>query len=159
MASMNGFVFLTPDWIREVLRLVQSARRQNESFRRLASRFTLKLAYVVQGLPRELRSYYQGADQAVIFVQLEKGAVRRFEISAHPPADKVDFTIFSDYSVAKRIFQGELAPGSSFINRLLRVEPLHKIYRNPKFAARSIVAGNLILKFARRARTVFVPEW
>lgn len=158
-AAMNGFVFLSPDWIREVLRLVQCARRRNESFRRLAGSFTLKLAYVIQGLPAELRSYYEGADQAVIFVRLEKGAVRRFEISTQPPAEKVDFTIFSDYAVAKRIFQGELTPGSSFINRLLRVEPLNKIYRSPKFAARSIVAGNLILKFARRARTVFVPEW
>ncbi len=158
-SPMNGYVFLTPDWIREVLRLVQCARRRNESFRRLASDFTLNLAYVIQGLPKDLRPYYQGCEQAVIFVQLEKGTVRRFQIGAHPPAEKVDFTVFSDYAVAKRIFQGELTPGSSFINRQLRVEPLHRVYRSPKFAARSIVAGNLILKFARRARTVFVPEW
>lgn len=159
MTPVDGYIFLTPDWIREVLRLVQAARRRNESFRRLAREFSLNLAYVIEGLPTELRSYYGGSERAVIAVQLDKGSVRRFQIGSQPPAEDVDFTIFSDYSVAKRIFQGELTPGSSFINRQLRVEPMWKIYRRPKFAARSIVVGNLILKFARRARTVFVAEW
>jgi len=158
-SPMDGYVFLSPEWIREVLRLVQCARRSNESFRRLATGFTLKVAYVIEDLPRELRGYYNGSEKAVVFVQLEKGTVRRFQISPEMPADAPDFTIFSNYKTAKRIFQGELTPGSSFIERLVRVEPLSKVYRKPKFAARSIVAGNLILKFARKARTVFVPEW
>ncbi len=155
----DGYIFLTPDWIREVLRLVQAARRSNESFRRLARNFTLNLVYVIEKLPSQLRTYYQGSDQATIFVELEKGAVRRFRIGCELPAEKVDFTIFSDYKVAKQVFQGELTPGSSFINRLLRVEPLAAVYRKPKLTARAIVVGNLIVKFARRARTVFLPDW
>lgn len=157
--GVDEFVFLSPEWIREVLRLVQCARRHNESFRRLAREFSLKLAYVVTDLPKELQRYYDGSSQLVIFVQLDKGTVRRFEVRPELPGEECDFTVYTEYGVAKRIFQGDLTPGSSFINRLVRVEPLSKVYRRPKFAARSIVVGNLILKFARRARTVFVPEW
>lgn len=159
ISAADGHLFLTPEWIREVLRLVQAARRNNESFRLLTRGFTLNVAYVVQSLPEQLRAFYGGADQAVVFVQLEKGAVRRFEIGAHLPSQAVDFTISSDYRIAKRIFQGELTPGSSFINRLVHVEPLEKLSRRPKFAARAIVVGNLILKFARRAQTVYLPGW
>ncbi len=76
----DGYIFLTPEWIREVLRLVQAARRSNESFRRLARNFSLNLMYVVEKLPGQLQTYYQGSDRATIFVELEKGVVRRFQI-------------------------------------------------------------------------------
>jgi len=156
LISERGYLFLSPEWVHEVTRVVQAARRTDEDFRKLAADFSLSLAYLITDIPRELQERY-GGSQAVIFIQLDKGTVRKLRIGAELPQEKVDFTLISDYSVAKQIFQGELNPATSFINRQFRVEPLSKVYQRPKFAAKSVVAGNAILKIARRVPTVFSP--
>jgi len=160
MTEVSGYqdthVFLSPQWVHEVTRVVQGARRTDENFRKLAKGFSLSLAYLISELPQELREQY-GGNQVAIFIQLDKGTVRRLQIGTELPQEKIDFTVASSYNVAKQIFQGELNPATSFINRQFRVEPLKRVYQRPKFAAKSIVTGNLILKIARQVPTVFLP--
>jgi len=74
------------------------------------------------------------------------------------PAERdVDFTIKSSYGVAKRIFLGELKPATAFIRRKVKVEPFMRLYRDPAFTAKSIVAMNALLKIIKDVPTVF-PE-
>lgn len=154
-AAGDGYVFLSPEWIYEVTRVVQAARRTDENFRKLASRFSLSLTYLVTDIPQGLQERY-GGSQSVVFVQLEKGTVRKLWIGTEPPMETVDFTVTTNYDVAKQIFLGELNPATSFINRQLKVEPLAKVYKRPRFTAKSIVTGNAILKIARQVPTLFL---
>ncbi|MBI4464438.1 MAG: hypothetical protein HY647_07010 [Acidobacteria bacterium] len=149
--------FLSPEWVREVTRVVQSARKTDENFRKLADDFSLKLLYRVSNLPPEVSEHYGGGTQAVIFVQLEKGTVRKIQIGTQAPEETADFTVASDYTVVRKIFQGELNAATSFINREFQVEPVATFYARPKFVAKSIVTGNRILKIARQVPTVFAP--
>lgn len=50
----------------------------------------------------------------------------------------------------------ELNPATAFINHQLKVEPLGKVYRRPRFTAKSIITSNMILQFARQVSTRFV---
>jgi putative sterol carrier protein len=155
-STTDTYVFLSPEWVYEVTRVVQYARRTDEDFGRMASDFSLSLAYVIDGIPEELRPYYDGSGQVAIFVQLDHGSVRKIRVGTQPPGEDVDFTVASNYRVAKQIFEGELNAATSFISRQLKVDPIQKAYREPRFAARSIVTGNLLLKIARQVPTAFV---
>lgn len=152
--AASAYVFLSPEWVHEVTRVVQAARRMDENFRKLASRFSLSLTYLVTDIPQGLRECY-GGSQSVVFVQLERGTVRKLWIGTELPAEKPDFTVATNYDVAKQIFLGQLNPATSFINRQLKVEPLSRVYQRPRFAAKSIVTGNAILKIARQVPTLF----
>lgn len=156
-ASESGYVFLSPEWVWEVTRTVQAARKSNEDFGKLTSDFSLSLAYKVTDIPQTVGNG-QGSNQVVVFLRLDKGTVRKLRIEAELPKEKVDFTVASNYSVVKQIFQGELNPATSFINGQLKVEPLNKVYQRPRFAAKSIVTGNAILRIARQVPTLFPPE-
>ena len=149
--------FLAPEWVREVARVVQGARKTDAEFKKLATGFSLRLLYLITDIPQELREVYSDS-QVVVSVQLDRGTVRKLRIGAEPSEEKSDFTVTSDYGVARKIFTGEMNAATSFINRQFKVEPLRRLYRNPRFAAKSIVTGNAILKIARQVPTTFLPE-
>lgn len=147
-------VFLSPGWVHHVARVVQAARARDKEFGKLASGFSLNLAYLITDVAEKTRKEY-GGDRLVIFVGLDKGRIRKLDVSTELPQEKIDFTVTSNYEVAKRIFAGEVNVATSFINKEIKVEPMSRVYRNPRFTAKSIVAGNLMLKIARQVPTVF----
>lgn len=155
--SSVGFVFLSRDWVYEVVRAIENAKAEDESFRSLTYGFSLSIAYVIRDVPQKLRDRY-GRDEVVIFVELVEGFLRKLIVGAEIPAEKsVDFTIRSSYDVAKRIFLGELKPATAFVKRQVKVEPFMRLYRDPAFTAKSIVTANAILKIIKEVPTVF-PE-
>ncbi|MBI4295389.1 MAG: hypothetical protein HY669_04400 [Chloroflexi bacterium] len=153
----EGRLFLSPEWVHEVTRVVQSARGSDANFRKLTQGFSLSLLYVITELPQSLRELHNGA-QLAILVQLDKGTVRKILLGTGTPEDKVNFTVSSSYSLAKRIFIGEMNPAVAFIDRQLKVDPLREVYRRPRFTARAITAGNALLKVARHVLTVFPQD-
>jgi putative sterol carrier protein len=154
----NKLIFLSQEWIREVTKAVQAARVSDEEFRRMTSNFTLNLLYKISGLPAGLRQLYSGKDGICFFIKLEKGGVRKLQIGTEVPNEKIDFTVSSNYDVAKRIFTGELNLATAFFNHQFKVEPQSRLYRNPRFAARAIVVGNRIFKIARQVPTHFLSD-
>lgn len=153
----EGYIFLSPEWVHEVTRVVQSARGADPNFRKLTQGFSLSLVYLITELPQVLREQHNGA-QLAILVQLDKGTVRKLWLGITAPGDSVDFTVSSNYGLAKRIFAGEVNPATAFIDREIKVEPLRKVYQRPRFTARAITAGNALLKIARRVPTLFPPD-
>jgi putative sterol carrier protein len=148
------FMFLSPQWIREAVKVVQGARSKDEEFRKLTSSYSLNLAYVITNIPPKLKELYS-SEQIILFIQLDKGVVKDFEILAKPPTEKIDFTITSTYSTVKQIFLGQLSATAAFMNRQLKVEPFSTVYRRPRFTAKSIIVGNMILKFCSQIPTEY----
>ena len=153
----EGYLFLTPEWVHEATRAIQSARSTDKNFGKLAQSFSLSLIYVVTELPQCLREIH-GGPQLVVLVQLDKGTVRRLWLGTEVPGDKHDFLVSSSYSLAKQIFCGEGNPATAFIDRQFKVEPMSRVYQRPRFTARAIVTGNAMLKVAKRVATVFPPD-
>lgn len=154
----EDLLFLSPEWVHEVTKVVQGNIAKDENLRKLASGYSLNLAYVFTELPFKLGELYSNEHQLVLFVQLDGGRVKKLCIRTELPEEKVDFTISSDYSVVNQIFQGKLNPATAFINRQLKVEPLSRVYRRPKFTAKSIVIANQLLKIAMRVPTRFAEH-
>jgi putative sterol carrier protein len=150
-------VFLSKNWIHNVVRAIEKAKAEDKSFRSLTYGFSLSLAYVITDLPEELRSRY-GGNEAAIFIELEDGFLRKLIVNKEIPADKsVDFTVKSSYEVAKKIFLGELKPATAFIKRKVKIKPFMKLYQDPAFTAKSIIAINAMLKIIKGVPTIF-PE-
>lgn len=149
------YLFLSPQWVHEVTKVVQSAHRTNEDFGKMASGFSLTLVYLIRSLPQHLRDMYGRHDRAVIFVKLDKGTIRKIRIGTELPKEDVDFTVASDYRTARDTFEGKLNAATSFINNVFQVEPMQRFYQQPRFAAKSIVAGNMILNIARNVPSAF----
>ncbi|MCL7387661.1 MAG: SCP2 sterol-binding domain-containing protein [Thaumarchaeota archaeon] len=154
----NKLIFLSQEWIHEVTKVVQAARIGDEEFKRMTSNFSLNLLYKISGLPAGLRQLYLGKDEICFFIKLEKGSVKKLQIGTNVPNEKIDFTVSSNYDVAKRIFTGELNLATAFFNQQFKVEPQSRLYRNPRFAARAIVVGNRIFKIARQVPTHFLSD-
>lgn len=150
--------FLSPDWVHEVTKVVQGSISRDANLKELTSGYSLNLAYVFTELPFKLKELYSNRHQLVLFVQLDGGKVKKLWIRTELPGEKVDFTITSDYGVVNQIFQGKLNPATAFINRQLKVEPLSRVYRRPRFTAQSIVIANMLLKIAMQVPTRFVPD-
>ncbi len=111
-----------------------------------ASEFSLSVAYTIENLPPKLQKLYD-SEQVTIYIELDEGELRRFTIGTEiPPESKPDFIVTSDYEIAKKNFQGELNPISTFMKRRIKVEPWRKLYFNPKFSARSLSTINTLLK-------------
>ncbi len=152
--------FLTQEWIYEVTRVVQGARAKDEELRKYTSDYSLNLAYVITDLPEKLKEIYTKSAKAVsekivLFIKLDKGVVQKLEIGIEIPQENIDFTIYSTHDTAKKIFTEKLNPASAFIRKQLKVEPIGKIYKMPRFTAKSIITGNMILKYARLVPTDF----
>lgn len=153
----ENLLFLSPDWVHEVTRVVQSARSTDENFRKLAESFSVVLLYQVSDLPLKLAEIHCGSSLAIL-VQLDKGTVRKLLLGADPSCNKSDFTVSSNYSVVKNIFCGDINPAVAYIDHQIKVEPLRRVYARPRFTAKAIVTANAILKIARRIPTVFPQE-
>jgi putative sterol carrier protein len=150
-------VFLSKGWIHNVVKAIEKAKAEDEGFRSLTYGFSLSLAYVITDIPGTLKDRY-GGDEAAIFIELEDGFLRKLIVDKEVPTDKkVDFTVTSSYEVAKKIFLGELKPATAFVKRQVKVRPLMKLYQNPAFTAKSIIAINAMLKIIKDVPTVF-PE-
>ena len=154
---VQEYLFLAPEWVHEVTKVVQAARSTDENFGKLARGFSLTLVYVVTELPPSLCRLHNGP-QLVALVQLDQGTVRRLWLGSEVPSEKYDFMISSRYPVAKRIWIGETNPATAFIDRQFKVEPLRRVYQRPKFTAKAIVTGNALLKIARRVPTTYPQE-
>jgi hypothetical protein len=154
----GGLVFLSPEWVREVARAVEAARRSDEYFRRLSSAFSLSVMYSIAGLPAPLRALYGGKGEATIFVDLVKGQLRKLEVGDSACPGRADFVVTSDYATVWRIFRGELSPTRAFAEGLLRVEPAASVYRRPGFTARTLVVAGIVLRQARRVATRLVEN-
>lgn len=157
-ARPKGYVFLSPEWIREVAQAVELARSTNLYFKNLSAGLSFSMAYLVRNLPPWLKLWYDGADQAVIFSRFHKGAVRQLEIGRELPDAKIELLLASDYKAAERLFLGKSSPMSSFLNGHLKVEPVNGFRRWPKLAATSVLAAGMALKSARHVPTVFAHK-
>lgn len=149
-------LFLSPEWVHQAAAAAQTARQTDTEFAEMVSGFNLSLLYVITELPKELKNSH--GDRLPIFVRLEKGGVRQLQIGADVPKEKIDFTVTSRYSVAKQIYTGQINVGTAFVNRLLELEPMSKVYEDPKFTATSIVAGNRLIKIIGQIPTAFAAE-
>jgi hypothetical protein len=153
-----ALTFLSPEWVREVARVVDSARRSDEYFRRLSSAFSLRVTYSIAGLPAALRPSYGGKSEATVCVELVRGRLQTLQIGNCVCGPDPDFTVTSDYPTAQRIFRGELSPARALAERMLRVEPAASIYRRPGFTAKTLIVAGLVLKYARRVVTRFETD-
>lgn len=153
----ESYLFLSQEWVHEVARVVQSARSSDANFKKLTQGFSLSLLYLITDLPQRLRELHNGT-QLAILVQVDKGTVRKLVVGIDIPDDKVDFTITSKYDLAKRIFAGEVNAATAFIDREIKVDPMRRVYQRPRFTARAITTGNLLLKIARRVPTLYPSD-
>lgn len=140
-----------------MVRAIENAKATDEEFRKLTEGFSLKVAYVIGDLPPKLREQHNSGE-VVIFVELAEGAMRGLAVGTRVPDDKKpDFTVRSDYAMAKKIFLGEINPATAFIKRQFKAEPFRKLYMDPAFTAKSIVTANAILRVIKDIPTAF-PE-
>ena len=152
------YVFLSPEWIREVAQAVELARRSNQYFKHLSTGLSFSVAYRIHDIPRELGLWYDGANQAVIFSRFHRGAVRQLDVGRELPDAKIELMVVSDYKAAEQLFLGKSSPMSSFLNGHLKVEPVNGFRRWPKLAAKSVLAVGMVLKSARNVPTVFAHK-
>jgi putative sterol carrier protein len=153
----DEYLFLSPEWVHEVTRVVQSARTTDKDFGKLAQSFSVSLVYFITELPSVLREQYKGS-QLTVLVQLDKGTVKKLCLGTEVPQGKNDFIVSSSYGVARQIFQGQANPATVFIDRRIKVEPMRRVYQRPRFTAKAIVTGNALLKIARRVLTVYAQD-
>lgn len=147
-------LFLSPEWVYKATKVVQEAKLTDEEFGRLVADLSLDLVYQITDIPAKLSNFYQG-NQVVIFVRLKGGAVKKILADSQLPEKEVYFTVTSQYHTFKRIYLGEINPATAFVNRQIKVEPLSRVYRNPRLSARSIIIGNKMLKILRQLPTLF----
>ncbi len=143
------YTFLTKEWIKKAVAAIEHAKATDENVMSQASEFSLSVAYTIEKLPQKLQELY-GSEKVTVYVELDQGELKRFTIGAETPKEKkADFTVTSEYDVAKKNFQGELNPISTFMKRRIKVEPMKKLYLNPRFSAKSLSTINTLLKVIR----------
>ncbi len=146
-------LFLSKEWIYRATRLIEEAKRVDEDFRRKTRDFTLSVAYVVKDIPPILRDMYS-SDEVYIYIELSEGRLKKLAIN---PREKVepDFTVESQYEIARDIFSGKLSLGAAFVQRKIKVSPFMKLYANPAFTAKSLVTASAILKILSKIPTTY----
>ncbi len=157
-SAPETFLFLSPEWVRQVIRTVESAKQNDPALRARLSDYTVNVHYIVRNVPPHLRPWYGKDGQAEIFVELKKGSVRRVFIGRKPARARPDLIVTVEYKVARKLFLGQLSPAVSFINRRVKAEPVNGFRHWPKLAAKSIVTGSQVLKLARKVPTRFEPR-
>ncbi len=153
--QLDEYVFLSPEWIREVTRVVQSVREADPYFRNRLTDYSLNVVYVIRNFPGVLRNWYGGGGQGVIFVRLDQGIVHRIEIGRAPPTDEVDLIVTIEYGVAKQLLLGESGLAATLMNGQVKAEPANGFRRWPTLAAKSLVTASRMLKIARTVPSVF----
>lgn len=147
--------FLSDGWVRKAVIAIERAKSTNPEIMSLASEFSLSVAYVIKNLPDRLREAF--GKSLTIYVELDRGVTKRFAVTKEvPEGASPDYTVESTYDVAKRIFSGELSPGTAFVSRLVKVKPLTKVYSNPAFTAKSLVLFAALLRVIRDVPTRWI---
>lgn len=151
-------LFLSPRWVFAVAEEIEAAKRADQYFMNLVAEFSVRVLYLIEGIPRTLRRFYGGRSQAQIFVDLYRGKVRRIEVGPAASGEPVDIRVTVPYEIALRLFVGQLSPAVTIINRKIKAEPAAEFRRWPLVAAKGLVTANRILKTARRVPTAFEPH-
>ena len=152
--TTSGYLFLSPEWVREVASAVQVAQRRDGYFRKLASAFTMKFACLVRSLPSGLRERYGAGDTVVIVVHLRKGSAEKVDVGGELPPHRVNLIVESDYDLAKRIVLGQASAAGSFLSGKVRVRPVDGRPR-PSAISTSLVTASEVVKIARQVPTTF----
>jgi len=151
------YLFLSKEWINKAVAAIEHAKAADEAIMSQTAEFSLTVAYTIESLPQKLRDLYN-SDKVTVYVELDQGKLKRFTVGTELPKEKnPDFTVTSEYDVARKNFQGELNPISTFMKRRIKVEPFKKLYLNPAFSARALATINTLLKVMREVPTIF-PE-
>jgi len=156
--GLRDYVFLSPEWVREVARVVDTARASDRYFGMLVADLNLNLLYKIRKLPTRLRKHYGGASEALIFTVVEKGVARRIVIGTEAPSAPVDVLVTLDYKVAKQLYLGESSPAASVFNQRVQAKPLNGFRNWPRVAAKSLVTVNRVLRLARKVPTEFATQ-
>ena len=151
----DGHVFLSPEWIRQVIEATESAKMDDPYFRELVADFTMNVKYVVRDLPGELRAQYGGKSRMVMFVALDRGSVRQIHFGRRPANQEVHLEVASDYETAKRLFLRECSPARVFLNRGVTAKPVGGFRHWSKVNANSLLTASRLLRMARKVPTVF----
>jgi len=154
----HEYVFLSPEWIHEVARAVQSAREGDLYFRNLVAGISLKLAYIIRGVPKPLSHCYGGDSQATVFVRIDKGAVGTLIVGRELPEEEAQVLVTTEYKTAKELFLGESSPVATVLSQRLKAEPVNGFRGWPSLAAKSLLTASNVLRVARKVSTVFEPE-
>jgi putative sterol carrier protein len=153
--ASSSSVFLSEDWVKKIGAIIEKAKATNLEVMELASEFSLGVAYKIEELPKRLRDMY-GSERVTIYVELDKGILKKFTAEKEVSNGKdPDFTVESKYSVAKKIFLGEMNLASAFVRRAFKVKPFRRIYANPSFSAKSLTTFNVLLKVMSEVETEY----
>jgi len=152
----NGSLFLSKAWIDKIVLAIEDARANDPELMAKTSEFSLSVAYVIEKLPEKLRELYE-SDKVIIYVEMDKGNLKQFNISNEMPSETLtDFIVRTKYEIAKKNFQGELNLLSTFIKRLVKVSPWRKISMNPTFTIKSLATMLALMKVMREVPTRYL---
>lgn len=154
----EGGVFLSPEWIRQVVDVVEEAKRQDPYLGGLVSQFNFRVLYVIEDLPRKVRSLYGRGSKIVVCVTLRNGAVANLKIGSRVPSLPADLIVTLKYDLAAKLFRGDVGVASTLLSGQVRPKPANGFTAWTKIAAKSLVAVPQVLKAARKIPTRFVSE-
>jgi len=156
MTFTNGSLFLSKEWMDKIVSAIEDARAIDPELMAKTSEFSLSVAYVVENLPEKLKDLYK-SDKVVIYVEMEKGNLKQFNVGTEMPNEKfTDFFVTTKYEIARKNFQGELNLLSTFIKRLVKVSPWRKISMNPMFTIKSLATMIALMKVMREVPTIYL---
>jgi len=154
--ACEAHVFLSPEWIQDVVQAARVAGRTDVYFRNLAGDLSFRLIYTVRDIPDLLKKHYGGHGQVAIFVELQDGVVRESLVGEDLRERKIHLRITSNYQVARNLFVGKGGLMGSFLRGNLKVEPADGFHRWPQLATKSLLAAKVFLQLARKVPTTFV---
>ncbi len=158
VAACEAHAFLSPEWIRAVIQAVEVAGRTDPYFRNLTGDLSFSLIYTVRDIPGVLRKQHDGRDEVEIFVELQRGIVRKSLVGGDLSGQRIHLRLMSDYQIARKLFVGKGSLLTSFLRGKLKVEPVESFHRWPQLATKSVLAAGAFLRLARKVPTVFVPQ-
>ncbi len=154
----GGLVFLSPEWIHEVVAVLETAKQRDPYLSGLVADFTFKVAYVIEDAPLGLRSLCGNGGKMVVCAALQNGVVEDVKIGGRMPSHPVDLTVTIGYQVAEKLFRGEVGVASTLLGGDVRVRPQNGFGTWAKIAAKSLVTASQFLKTVRKVPTSFCPE-
>jgi hypothetical protein len=151
-------MFLSPEWVHQVVAAVEEAKARDPYLRGLVGEFTFKVAYVIEDAPRCVRSLYGNGSKVVVCVSLRNGVVEDFKAGSRAPSHPVDLIVTLPYGIAEKLFRGEIGVASTILGGGVRVKPVNGFAAWTKMAAKSLVSASQVLKTARTVPTTFSLE-
>jgi hypothetical protein len=151
MGPIEEHLFLSLEWMARIVAIIEG----DPKIRSKTSEFNLRIVYIVENLPQKLKELYDG-DSVSIFAELDQGDIS-FTVEKEVPSEEtVDFTVTTDYEIAKKNFQGELDILATFVKRLIKIRPWYKISLNPVFTVKALSTVITILKATRDLPTNYL---